>query len=137
MNRVIHCGIGKRDAESRKHTRYLSGQRPQRGRSPVEHRGTFLCHSVCPSVRRSPQPLSGPKSALSGLKFTLSGLKSALSALESMRADFRPERTDFRSERADFRPERADSRPERADFRPVRVNFRPKRAWGTNRKTNE
>ena len=68
--------------------------------------------SVHPSVR-SPQALSGLKSALSGLKFTLSDLKSALSGLESVRADFRPERTDFRPGRADLRPERADSRPER------------------------
>ena len=59
------------------------GQRPRRGRSPVEHRGTFVRHSVRSSVR-PPQALSGLKSALSGLKFTLSGLKSALSGLESV-----------------------------------------------------
>ena len=57
----------------------LFGQRPRRGQSPVEHRGTF----VRPFVRSSPQPLSGLKSALSGLKSALSGLKSALSGLES------------------------------------------------------
>ena len=91
------------------------GQRPRRGRSPVEHRGTFVRPSVLPFVPPlSPSDLkfalsglkftlSGLKSALSGLKFTLSGLKSALSGLESVRADFRPER-------AHFRPESADSR---------------------------
>ena len=55
------------------------GQRPQRGRSPVEHRGTF----VRPSVRSfvCPPPSSGPsglKSSLSGLQSSLSGLKSSL-----------------------------------------------------------
>ena len=62
------------------------GQRPRRGRSPVEHRGTFVHPSVCPFVRSfvsPPQALSGLKSALSGLKSALSGLKSALSGLES------------------------------------------------------
>ena len=71
----------------------LGQNRPQRGQSPVEHRGLS---SVCPFVR--------PPQALSGLKFALSGLQYALSGL---RADFRPEMADFRPERADFRPERA------------------------------
>merc|ERR1711911_389449 len=81
-------------------TLYFFGQRPRRGRSPVEHRGTFVRHSVHPSIRpsvrssvRSPQALSGPNSALSGLKLTLSDPKSAPSGLESVRADFRSERT--------------------------------------------
>ena len=30
------------------------GQRPRRGRSPVEHRGTFVRHSIRSSVRSSP-----------------------------------------------------------------------------------
>ena len=30
------------------------GQRPQRGRSPVEHRRTFVCHSVCLFVPPGP-----------------------------------------------------------------------------------
>ena len=75
------------------------GQRPRRGRSPVEHRGTF----VRPFIRSSvspPQALSGLKSALTDLKSTLSGLKSALSGLESEKLDFRPERVYFRPERA-------------------------------------
>ena len=91
----------------------LFGQRPRRGRSPVEHRGTVVRHSVRHSVRL-PQALSGLKSAHSGLKFTLSGLKSALSGLKSALTDSRPERADLRPERADCRPEWADFRPERA-----------------------
>ena len=35
----------------------LFGQRSRRGQSPVEHRGTFVCHSVRPSVRPPPGPL--------------------------------------------------------------------------------
>ena len=57
------------------------GQRPRRGRSPVEHRGTF----VRPFVRASP-PSSGPsglKSGLWDLKSGLSGLKSSFSGLKS------------------------------------------------------
>ena len=69
-----------------------AGQRPRRGQSPVEHRGTFVRPSILLSIRH-PQAHTG--------------LKSFLSGLESVRADFRPERTDFRPERADFRPERA------------------------------
>ena len=69
-----------------------AGQRPQRRGSRVEHRETcssfhpFIRPSVHLSIRlsvRSPQALSGLKSALSGLKSTFSGLKSALSSLES------------------------------------------------------
>ena len=61
------------------HWSWIFGQRPQRGRSPVEHRGTFVRPSVRSSVRsfiRSFPPPSGPsglKSSLSGLKFSLSG----------------------------------------------------------------
>ena len=33
---------------------WLFGQRPQRGRSPVEHRGTFVRLSVRPSIHPSP-----------------------------------------------------------------------------------
>ena len=64
-----------------------AGQRPRRGRSPVEHRGTFVCPFVRSSVRpivSPPQALSGLKSALSGLKSALSGLKSATSGLKSV-----------------------------------------------------
>ena len=40
----------------------LLGQRPQRGRSPVEHRGTFVCPSVHvhPSVCSFVRPPQGP-----------------------------------------------------------------------------
>ena len=131
------------------------GSGAQGARSSVEHRGTFLRPSVCPSLPL--QAISGLKSALSGLKPILSGLKSDLSGLKSertgfrqeradfrpqradswpersdfkpMRANFRPKRADFRPERADIRPERADFRPERTDFRSERVDFRPERAW--------
>ena len=57
----------------------LFGQRPQRGRSPVEHRGTFVRPFVRPCV--PPEALSGLKSALSGLESALSGLKFVLSDL--------------------------------------------------------
>ena len=30
-----------------------AGQRPKRGQSPVEHRGTFVCSFICPPVRLS------------------------------------------------------------------------------------
>ena len=111
------------------------GQRPQRGRSPVEHRRTVVRPFVRPFVRLSPpgplrpeicpfrpeiyplRPeicLSGLESALSGLKSALPGLKSVLLGLKSALTDSRPERADFRSERVNFRPERADFRPERA-----------------------
>ena len=90
---------------------------------PVEHRGTYVCPSVHPSISPSiclPQALSGLKSALSGLKSTLSAL----------RADTRPERADSRLERADFRPKRVDFRPGRADFRPIKADFVRKRTRG-------
>ena len=35
-------------------------QRPQRGRSPVEHRGTFVHPSICPSVRPPQRPEPDP-----------------------------------------------------------------------------
>ena len=59
-----------------------AGQRPRRGRSPVEHRGLSFVRSFVCSFVRPPQALTGLKSALSGLKSTLSDLKSALSSLE-------------------------------------------------------
>ena len=40
-----------------------AGQRPQRGRSPVEHRGTFVCPSVSLSVRPKQKFLVGQKKA--------------------------------------------------------------------------
>ena len=50
------------------------GQRPQRGRRPVEHRGTFVCLFLHPSVHLSAtQALSGLKSALLGMRSALSG----------------------------------------------------------------
>ena len=61
----------------------LFGQQPQRGRSPVKHRGLSFVHpSVHPFICLFVPP---PRP----------------------REDFRPERADFRPERADFRPERA------------------------------
>ena len=59
------------------------GQRPRRGRSPVEHRGLSFVRSFVRPFVRPPQALSGLKSDLSGLKSALLGLKSALSGLES------------------------------------------------------
>ena len=35
-------------------TSFFFKQRPQRGQSPVEHRGTFVFHSVCPFVPLRP-----------------------------------------------------------------------------------
>ena len=98
----------------------LFGQRPRRGRSPVEHRGTF----VRPSVR--------------SFIHLWAGLRPERADFRPERADSRPERADFRPERADLGLERADSRPERAYFRPERVDFRPERAWGgrTNERTD-
>ena len=98
---------------------------------------TFVCLSFRPSIRPSPQVLSGLKSAPSSLKSALSGLKSALSGLESERADFRPERADSRPERKGVKSERADFRPERAYSRPERADFRPERAWGEDKRINE
>ena len=61
------------------------GQRPRRGRSTVEHRGTFVrpfvCLFVCPFV--PPSGSSGLKSGLSGCQSSLSGLKSSLLDLKS------------------------------------------------------
>ena len=87
-------------------------QRPRRGQSPVEDRGTFVRPSVRPFVS-PPQALSGLKSALLCLKSALSSLEFALLGLKSALSDLKP----ARPERADFRPERADLRPERADIR--------------------
>ena len=86
----------------------LFGQRPRRGRSPVEHRGTF----ICPFVRPCAPPLkalSGLKSALSGLESALSGLKFVLSDLLPILSGLKSALPGHESERADFRPERADS----------------------------
>ena len=88
----------------------LFGQRPQRGRSPVEHRGTFV-HA-------------GLKSALSGLKSSLSGLESAFSGLESALSDLKSTISSVKSALSDSRPERADFRPERVVFCPERADFR-------------
>ena len=88
----------------------LFGRRPERGRSPVEHRGNL---SVRPSVR-PPQALSGLKSALSGLKSALSGLESALSGLKSSLSGLKSVLSGLESERAEFRPERADFNHEKA-----------------------
>ena len=74
-----------------------AGQRLGRGLNPVEHRGTFLCLSVC-----LPKALSGLKSALSDLKSALSGLRSTLSGLKSALLSL--ERADLRSEWTDYRP---------------------------------
>ena len=43
-----------RDMGSRVSGLVFFGQRPRRGQCPVEHRGTFVCSFVCPSVRASP-----------------------------------------------------------------------------------
>ena len=60
--------------------RAVFGQRPRRGRCPVEHRGTF----VHPFVRLSERADSRPEKAY----------------LRSDRVNFSPERADFRPERA-------------------------------------
>ena len=120
----------------------LFGQRLRRGHSPVEHRGTFVCHSVCPFV--PPQALSdlksalsgqksalsGFESALSGLKYALSGLKSVLSGLKSVLLSLKSVLSGLKPALADSKPERADFRPERVNFRPERTDFRPEMAWG-------
>ena len=54
------------------------------GDEVLQSRGTFV-----PSIRQSPQALSGLKSTISGLKSVLSGLKSALSGLESALLDLK------------------------------------------------
>ena len=45
--------------------------------------GTFVRLSIRPSIRQSPQALSGLKYTPSGLKYALTGLNSVLSCLES------------------------------------------------------
>ena len=110
----------------------LFGQRPRRGRSPVEHRGTF----ICPFVR----PCALPLKALSGLKSALSGLESALSGLKFVLSDLLPILSGLKSALPGLKSALSDSWPERADFRPERADFRPQRAWGdgwTDGWTNE
>ena len=73
---------------------FLFGQRPQRGRSPVEHRGNF-----CPSVRSSPQgPVSGPQRPKSG--------------------PWRPDLGPWRPDLGPHRPNLGPWRPESAPWRP-------------------
>ena len=113
----------------KKRLKTVFGQRPQRGQSPVEHRGLSFVHSFVRSSVPS-QALSGLKSALSGLKSAFSGLKSAFSGLESALSGLKLALSGLESERADFRPKKAGFRPERADFR-------PERAWGGGRKNEQ
>ena len=73
---------------------WVFGQRLQREQCPVEHRGTYVCPSILPSVIPSiPLPirplrfeicLLSLKSALPALKFALSDQKSALAGLKSV-----------------------------------------------------
>ena len=66
-------------------------QRPQRGRSPVEHRGTFICLFVCLFVCASIRPsLIKPQITLLDLKLALSGPKSTFSGLRPLRASNLP-----------------------------------------------
>ena len=85
----------------------LFGQRPRRGRSPVEHRGTFVRPFVRSFVRSSPQAFSGLKSALSGLKSASSGLKSALSGLKSALSDLKFTLSGLKSALSGLKSERA------------------------------
>ena len=106
---------------------WVAGQRPQRGRCPVEHRGTFVCLSVCSFIHSPPpdqafpasniRPLRPPirllllqmsflrsqirhpslKSAFSGFKSVLSGLNSVLSGLNSAVSGLKSVLSDFKS----------------------------------------
>ena len=89
----------------------LFWQRPQWGRSPVEHMGT----SICPSERVDFRP--------------------ERANARHVKTGFRPERANLRPERADSRPERAYFRPDREDFEPERANHRSERALGVDRWT--
>ena len=121
------------------------GQRPRRGRSPVEHRGTFVCHSICLFILPRPSHAWNLPSQAWNLPSQAWKLPSQAWNLPSHALNLRGQISGLRGQisgpRTDFRPERADSKPERADFRPERVNFRPERAWGgdkqTDRMTNE
>ena len=91
------------------------GQRPRRGESPVEHRGTFV------------RPAQGHEMLHRGLTEGLQELK-----LRSKKADVRPENVNQKldiagPENLDFRPERLDLRPERLYLRPERLDLRPER----------
>ena len=62
----------------------VSRQRPWRGWSSEEDRGTFICQFVCLSIHLFPSSgLPGLISGLYGLKSALSGFKSALPSLKS------------------------------------------------------
>ena len=78
-----------------------AGQRLRRGRSPVEHRGTFVCSFICLSVL--------------DLRHETADLKPERAVSKSEKGNKRTKRPDLRSERTDLRPNRADLRPDRAD----------------------
>ena len=67
-----------------------------KGWSPVEHRGTYVRPSVCPSIWLwIPPTLSGLKSAFSGLKSAFSGL---ISAVPRLKLAFSALKSSFRSQ---------------------------------------
>ena len=111
------------------------GQRPRRGRSPVEHRGTFVRSSVRPSVRPfvcpPPQALSNQPSQPSnqscqGLNQPSQASNQASQAFQAsipcVLQDFVPFGALFGPNSAPIQHSRVSNQPSRVSNRPSRVS---------------